>query len=80
MSQYEPPDFYNIDDLLSEEQRMVAATVRKFVDDRVMPSIEQHFREGTFPTQLIAEMGQLGFLGPIWTGMDARIWARSPTA
>ena len=63
MSQYEPPDFYNIDDLLTEEQRMVAQTVRRFVDDRVMPFIEKHYREGTFPTELIAEMGQLGFLG-----------------
>jgi glutaryl-CoA dehydrogenase len=63
MSLYEPPDFYSLDDLLTDEQRMIAGTVRSFVDDRVLPVIEKHNREGTFPMDLIPQMGELGLLG-----------------
>ncbi|MBA2394965.1 MAG: acyl-CoA dehydrogenase family protein [Ktedonobacteraceae bacterium] len=56
-------DLYNIDHLLSEEERMVRDTVRKFVQDRVLPIIAGHFEEGTFPEGLIPEMAELGLLG-----------------
>src|SRR5687767_14529182 len=56
-------DFYRIDDLFSDEERMVRDTVRRFVDDRVIPIIDQHFANATFPTELIPEMAQLGLLG-----------------
>jgi len=60
-----PPatDLYQIDHLLSEEERMVRDTVRKFVQERVLPIIDQHFEQGTFPRQLIPEMAELGLLG-----------------
>ena len=60
-----PPatDLYNIDHLLSEEERMVRDTVRKFVQDRVLPIIGEHFEAGTFPRQLIPELAELGLLG-----------------
>src|SRR3954469_24169545 len=60
-----PPatDLYNIDYLLSEEERMVRDTVRKFVQDRVLPIIGEHFEAGTFPRQLIPELAELGLLG-----------------
>jgi glutaryl-CoA dehydrogenase len=60
-----PPatDLYNIDHLLSEEERMVRDTVRKFVQDRVLPIIGEHFEAGTFPRGLIPAIAELGLLG-----------------
>jgi len=60
-----PPanDLYNIDSLLSEEERMVRDTVRKFVNERVLPIIGEHFEAGTFPRELIPEIADLGLLG-----------------
>src|SRR5437867_1913237 len=56
-------DFYRIDDLLNDEERMVRDTVRRFVDDRVIPIIDKHFEEATFPHELIPEMAQIGLFG-----------------
>src|SRR5712692_11423485 len=60
-----PPatDLYNIDHLLSEEERMVRDTVRKFVNERVLPIIGEHFEAGTFPRELIPEIADMGLLG-----------------
>ncbi|HLI70106.1 MAG TPA: acyl-CoA dehydrogenase family protein [Ktedonobacteraceae bacterium] len=60
-----PPatDLYNIDHLFSEEERMVRDTVRKFVQERVLPIIGKHFEAGTFPRELIPEIAELGLLG-----------------
>ena len=57
-------DYYAIDSLLSEEERLVRDTFRRFVDEEVMPIIAGHFRDGTFPKDLIARLGALGALGP----------------
>ena len=56
-------DLYNSDHLLSEEERMVRDTVRKFVSERVLPIIGEHFEAGTFPRHLIPEISGLGLLG-----------------
>jgi glutaryl-CoA dehydrogenase len=56
-------DLYNIDHLLSEEERMVRDTVRKFVQERVLPIIGEHFEAGTFPRELIPAIADLGLLG-----------------
>ncbi len=56
-------DLYNIDHLLSEEERMVRDTVRQFVRERVLPIIGEHFEAGTFPRTLIPEVAELGLLG-----------------
>ncbi len=56
-------DLYNIDHLLTEEERMVRDTVRKFVQERVLPIIGEHFEAGTFPRTLISEVADLGLLG-----------------
>lgn len=53
----------NIDEQLSEEERMVRDSVRHFVDERVIPIIEEHYMAGTFPMELISEMGELGYFG-----------------
>jgi len=64
-------DFYEIDSLLSEEERMVRDTVRKFVSERVLPIINEHYRNETFPMHLIPEMGALGLLGANLEGYGA---------
>lgn len=56
-------DFYNIDELFTEEERMVRDTVRQWVTDKVVPVIDEHYAAGTFPTELFPEMGELGMLG-----------------
>jgi glutaryl-CoA dehydrogenase len=56
-------DFYDVNSLLSEEERAVRDTVRRFVDDEVMPVIGEHYIEGTFPEALIPKMGELGLYG-----------------
>ena len=56
-------DLYNIDHVLSEEERLVRDTVRTFVRERVLPSIGEHFEAGTFPRELIPTIGEMGLLG-----------------
>ena len=56
-------DFYNIDGLLNEEERMVRDTIRSFVSDKIIPIIEKHNREATFPIHLVPQLAELGVLG-----------------
>lgn len=56
-------DYYDIDSLLSDEEKMVRDTVREFVDDKVIPVIEHHNRNGTFPMDLVPQMAELGVFG-----------------
>jgi glutaryl-CoA dehydrogenase len=56
-------DFYRIDDMLTDEERMIRDTVRRFVDDRVIPVIDSHFENATFPAQLVPEMAKIGLFG-----------------
>lgn len=60
---FEGVDYYHIDDLLTEEEKLIRQTIREFVDDKVIPVIEKHYREGTFPMHLIPEMAELGIFG-----------------
>jgi len=60
---FEGVDFYDIDGLLTEEERAVRDMVRDWVDDELMPVINQHYMAHTFPTDLIPKMGELGFYG-----------------
>jgi glutaryl-CoA dehydrogenase len=57
-----------IDDLLTEEERMVAATVRRFVKERYLPRARELFAKEEFPTDLIPELAELGLLGASLTG------------
>ena len=56
-------DFYNLDAMLSEEERAVRDTVRGWVDDELMPVIGEHYLEGRFPKALIPRMAELGLFG-----------------
>jgi glutaryl-CoA dehydrogenase len=56
-------DLLRVDDQLSEEERLVRDTVRKFAVDRIMPHIGDWFEAGTLPRELAPELGSLGLLG-----------------
>ena len=56
-------DFIKFDSLLNEDERMVRDTARAFVEDNLIPIIEDCFREGRFPRELVPTMGELGFFG-----------------
>src|SRR5580698_8083008 len=56
-------DFLCLDASLTEEELLVRRTSRDFVDDRIIPIIEECFREGRFPRELVPVLGELGFYG-----------------
>lgn len=56
-------DFYDVESLLNEEERAVRDTVRRWVEEEVLPIIGHHYIEGTFPTELAKEMAELGLFG-----------------
>src|SRR6266576_6116617 len=56
-------DFYNLDSVLSEEERAVRDTIRAFVDERVMPIIGDCYIQGRFPKERIPQMAELGMFG-----------------
>jgi glutaryl-CoA dehydrogenase len=56
-------DYLLLDTLFNEQELLVRQTARQFVDDRVMPLIRDCFRDARFPSELIPELGRLGFLG-----------------
>ena len=63
MSRYEGVDFYNIEKHLNEEEIMVRDLVRDWVDEKVVPIIEDYYTKGTFPMELISEIGEMGLFG-----------------
>src|SRR5580692_13149230 len=56
-------DYFCVDSLLSEEELMVRTTARRFAEERVAPLIRDCFRDARFPSELIPELAELGFLG-----------------
>jgi len=61
---YNPPDHYAVDDLLSDEHKIVRASVRDWVNRSVKPIIETCYERAIFPRDLVDEMGDLGVFGP----------------
>jgi len=56
-------DFFRLDTLLSDEEKLIRQSVRTFVDERVNPIIIECFEDGRFPFELVPEMAKLGFFG-----------------
>ena len=56
-------DFYNLDELLSPEDKMTRDSVRSFVQREVMPNIERHFAGESFPLELVPKLAELGIFG-----------------
>jgi glutaryl-CoA dehydrogenase len=60
-------DLYQVDDLYSDEERLIRDTVRAWVADRVLPGIEEWAWEGRFPRELVPEMASLDLFGSTFT-------------
>ena len=60
---YRGVDYYGIDDLLTEEERLIRDSFRRFVDEELMGIVAGHFRAGTFPEWLPKRLGAMGALG-----------------
>ncbi len=63
MPKFQGVDYYNTESLLSEEEVLVRDTVREFVEREVLPVIEKHNRDATFPIHLVPKMAELGLFG-----------------
>ncbi len=62
--QFESPDYFQLDELLSEEHLMVRAAIRDYVKRSISPIIENAAQQSSFPVQIVKEMGALGCFGP----------------
>lgn len=62
--QYQGHDYYQMDDLLSDEHKLVRETARAWVKKEMSPIIEEYFEKGTFPRQVIPGMAEIGAFGP----------------
>ncbi|MEE2876573.1 MAG: acyl-CoA dehydrogenase family protein [Candidatus Neomarinimicrobiota bacterium] len=60
---YIGPDFYDISSQLTEEELLVQKTANEFVTNEFRPIINEHYHTGTFPMDVIPQLGELGFLG-----------------
>jgi len=56
-------DYFRIDDLLNDEERLVRSTVGRFVDERFLPIVAEHYERGTFPMEIVPELAELGVFG-----------------
>ena len=63
MAPYAGVDFYNLEQHLTEEERMVRDTVRDWTEENVLPVIEEHYMAGTFPIDLLPQIGKMGLFG-----------------
>ncbi|MCK0155696.1 acyl-CoA dehydrogenase family protein [Cellulophaga sp. F20128] len=61
---FEAPDYYNIDDLLSEEHKLVRDAARQWVKRDVSPIIEEYAQKAEFPKQIISGLAEIGAFGP----------------
>ncbi len=62
--QFKHPDYYHLDDLLSDEQKLIRDTAREWVKKEVSPIIEEHYEKATFPMHLLSGLGEIGAFGP----------------
>lgn len=62
--QYQHPDYYLLDELLTDEQKLIRESVRAFVKKEISPIIEDYAQRAEFPTQIIKGLGEQGCFGP----------------
>jgi len=68
MEKFRGVDYYGIEPLLSEEERMVRDAVRDWVEAEFLPVVTEHHRAGTFPMELVPKLGELGVFGATLKG------------
>jgi glutaryl-CoA dehydrogenase len=61
---FQSPDYYNVDELLTEEHKLVRESVRSYVKKEISPIIEDYAQRAEFPEQIVRQLGQLGCFGP----------------
>lgn len=62
--QFESPDFYAVDDLLSDEHKMIRSAIRDFVKKEISPNIEDWAQKAVFPYEIVKKFGDIGAFGP----------------
>ncbi len=68
MEKFQGVDYYQMDGLLSEEERMIRDTIRDWVEAEFVPIVADHHRAGTFPVTLISRLGEMGVFGATLKG------------
>jgi glutaryl-CoA dehydrogenase len=68
MAAFQSPDFFELDALLTNDQRELRNRIRDFVTEQFLPVVVEHHRAGTFPLELALELGRLGAFGPAIEG------------
>lgn len=63
-SQFQSPDFYHIDDLLTDEQKIIREAIRAFTDREIIPIIEDCCQNNRFPSDIVPKLGEIGAFGP----------------
>ena len=61
---FQSPDYYNIDELLTEEHKLIRESVRGYVKKEISPIIEDYAQRAEFPQQIVKQLGDLGCFGP----------------
>jgi glutaryl-CoA dehydrogenase len=61
---FQSPDYFNVDELLTEEHKLIRETVRNYVKKEISPIIEDYAQRAEFPKQIVQQMGELGVFGP----------------
>ena len=69
-NQLDPLDLYDVSAELSDDERLVQDTVRRFVADQFMPLVREAFEEHTFPREIVPQIAELGLLGSSIEGYD----------
>jgi glutaryl-CoA dehydrogenase len=68
MEKFRGVDYYNVDELLTDEERMVRDAIRDWVEAEFLPVVTEHHRAGTFPVSLIPKLGEMGVFGATLKG------------
>jgi glutaryl-CoA dehydrogenase len=63
MGKFEAPDYFQINDSLQEEEKLIRDTVRNWVEEEVLPVISEYYEKGEFPMHLIPQMAEMGLFG-----------------
>jgi len=61
---FQSPDYYLVDELLTEEHKLIRETVRNYVKREISPIIEEYAQRAEFPEQIVKQLGELGCFGP----------------
>src|SRR5258708_35921497 len=61
---FQSPDYFKLDDLLTEEHKLIRESVRSYVKKEISPIIEDYAQRAEFPQQIVKQLGDLGCFGP----------------